>query len=57
MSVGAPPSGATVRLSQGQGPWSGQLEVLHGGRWALVDATSWRSLNSHLICEHLGFPG
>ena len=57
MTVGAPPSGQTVKLTNGRGPWNGQLEVLHGGKWAHVDATTWDSYNSHLVCTHLGFPG
>ncbi|XP_066954752.1 uncharacterized protein [Macrobrachium rosenbergii] len=57
VGVQAPDSGQKLRLSSGEGPWAGQLNVKYGGEWAFVDARGWSHDLGELVCKQLGFDG
>ena len=48
-------SGQQVRLVGGAGPWEGQLQVFHAGRWRSVKANRWTPQESRIVCRQLGF--
>ena len=52
----APPSGQKVRLRQGNGPYSGYLEVSHSNEWGFVcDSGTWTTAEANIVCKQLGF--
>ncbi|XP_063595019.1 uncharacterized protein LOC134771996 isoform X1 [Penaeus indicus] len=54
---GAPDSGQKLRLGNGRGPWTGQLQVKYANSWAFVDARGWSHTLGQLVCRQLGFIG
>ncbi|ROT77619.1 hypothetical protein C7M84_003729 [Penaeus vannamei] len=57
VSSGAPDSGQKLRLANGRGPWTGQLQVKYANSWAFVDARGWSHALGQLVCRQLGFIG
>ncbi|XP_042873054.1 neurotrypsin-like isoform X2 [Penaeus japonicus] len=57
VSSGAPDSGQKLRLANGRGPWTGQLQVKYARSWAFVDARGWSHALGQLVCRQLGFVG
>lgn len=44
-----------VRLSEGESPLEGRLEVYHAGVWGTVCGRNWGPNNADVVCQQLGF--
>ena len=44
-----------VRLTEGETEWEGRLEVCINGRWGTVGGNEWTQINSHVVCNALGY--
>ena len=44
-----------IRLVDGDSPLRGRLEVHYQGVWGTVCGDNWRSVNSDIVCQQLGY--
>lgn len=44
-----------LRLVGGRGPWEGNVEIFHVGRWGSVCDDEWDLREAHIVCKNLGF--
>ena len=40
---------------EGEEEWEGRLEVCYNGRWGNVGGDNWAQINSHVVCNTLGY--
>ena len=44
-----------MRLMEGETEWEGRLEVCLSRRWGTVGDSEWTQINSHVVCNALGY--
>uniref|UniRef100_A0ACB8E8L6 Neurotrypsin n=1 Tax=Sphaerodactylus townsendi TaxID=933632 RepID=A0ACB8E8L6_9SAUR len=50
-----PLADGAVRLAGGKGSHKGRVEVLYNGQWGTICDDGWTELNTHVVCQQLGF--